>query len=152
MNNSYLKCGGYTLAIVVFVAFCTNIWAAPPSKQITHQSYYLAQEVSVPFNPETICTDGYHMASMYELLHTAGMVYNFLEGITVDDSGYGPPSAYGWVRSGLNTDINENCSLWTDTDGWSWVARPDHHEPTGWSVIISTCDSNKLWCISDADF
>jgi len=90
---------------------------------------------------------------MYELLHTAGMVYNFLEGITLDDSGYGPPRSYGWVRSGTIDDLTENCSLWTtETGGWSWVAIPDHDEPTGWSVIPSICDENKVWCISDADF
>jgi len=154
-DNSYLKRGSYTLAIAVLViAFSASIWAAQQPKEKAYvQSYYLTHEYSKGiFDPNLVCEDGYHMASIYELNHTTAMVYDTDKGFTHDDSGYGPPHAWGWVRSGWNENASTNCHNWTvDGSDTGLMAIPNLSASGGWGSITEACfHTHRYWCISDA--
>jgi hypothetical protein len=72
------------------------------------------------------CSAGYHMASMWEIYDLAGLQYETTLGLTVADSGSGPPSsgqagvdAMGWIRTGnvptagITEAGSATCNVWT---------------------------------------
>jgi len=80
------------------------------------------------------CAEGYHMASLWEILDPSNLRYNRLLGFTRADSGLGPPNATrGWIRTGFDADASAtvgtgNCQAWTS----------DHFEDRGTSVLLTT--------------
>ena len=122
-----------------------------PDGFIVWRSYYLTKAWSTGvFDPDTVCEDGYHMASIFELKHPTEMVYNTDLGFIADDSGYGPSTRWGWVRSGWPSSIYQNCSVWTSTGGEGLMAHPSLSNPSGWTSIPDLCAyTHHYWCISD---
>jgi hypothetical protein len=114
----------------------------------------------------TACTDGFHTASLWEILDVSNLRYagDLPSAAIRDDSGNGPPSGMvGWVRTGYNSSGSStvgtgNCDNWTTNSNLShgtaarlantWETPPD---PVGfWSLETYSCDVNvRVWCVED---
>jgi hypothetical protein len=165
------------LALVAFAALGILAWsggeataAGEETSQTTSltglRQYYLTKFVNNGGGADTACADGYHMASLWEILDPSNLEYNTDLGYLRDDSGSGPPSyKNGWVRTGyqaVSDDTNisgrANCDAWTSSAGdvygtlaWlprDWAASETelHVWVTGWHF----CDSvAEVWCVED---
>ena len=118
-------------------------------------------------NGAGVCADGYHFASLWEILDPSNLKYDTDLGMVRDDSGQGPPTfPYfgGWVRTGYNSGTSStpglgNCSAWTSSDSGDygttaylpndWTAGQDIHI---WEVDTTTCDNIllRVWCVADS--
>ena len=133
-----------------------------PLRRDPRRSYYLTQIEHNGNQALTACAPGYHMASLWEIHDTSNLRYDTALGITLSDSGFGPPSGIGgWIRTGSAasnaTDVGRaNCINWTSASGWGTVASPD---PTWdeapvvispWSAGVVPCGSTfRVWCVQD---
>lgn len=117
-------------------------------------------------NGAGVCADGYHFASMWEILDPSNLKYNTVLGYNRDDSGQGPPSnVAGWVRTGNVSSASDtvgtgNCNNWTSSSpsgdqgpqarlDSSWDSAG--HFP-GWVVAhdMSGCGHpTQVWCVED---
>jgi hypothetical protein len=109
----------------------------------------------------TACAPGYHMASLWEIHDVTYLKYNTALGETQADSGLGPPSAGGWVRTGF-TDGGvgtKNCRTWTsssdDHDGSvGQIGNAEWNVPaiviTPWvSGLLDCSQEAPVWCVQD---
>jgi hypothetical protein len=109
------------------------------------------------------CDDGYHMASLWEILDPSNLKYDTTRGATQADSGYGPPSYFaGWVRTGYSNsgpDIQgmASCQVWTSKSGSNdgtavylpgdWMTGQDIHV---WKAYTTPCiNFVSVWCVED---
>jgi hypothetical protein len=130
---------------------------------LTQSQYNGAQADGTDGNGAGVCAEGYHFASLWEILDPSNLKYNTDLGMVEDDSGQGPPTMYqGWVRTGYNSDSSSttgegNCNAWTSSDSGhygtrarlppTWTAGQDIHV---WQVDISTCAiGRRVWCVED---
>jgi hypothetical protein len=126
---------------------------------LTDASYAIDQAL-------TACADGYHMASLWEILDVSNMTYDYDHPAAhvKDDSGNGPPSGwYGWVRTGWFASTSAtagtgNCNNWTSTDSGDstvavrlatdWEGAPG--DISTWDATSFTCNFNgPVWCVGD---
>ncbi|MFC1879194.1 hypothetical protein ACFLZW_04715 [Chloroflexota bacterium] len=110
---------------------------------------------------DNLCSSGYHVASLWEIMDTSNLEYSQSIGTVPGDGGGGPPTGIvGWVRTGYepstaNTPGEANCSGWTSinsghfgttlklTDDWS-------SGYAGWEAGTDTCNYVwNVWCIED---
>jgi hypothetical protein len=68
------------------------------------------------------CAAGYHMASLWEIHDPTNLRYDTELGFTESDSGFGPPTHGGWIRTGgaANTVGGAgvgNCNAWKSASG-----------------------------------
>jgi hypothetical protein len=130
---------------------------------LTQNTYNGAEADGTDGNGAGVCADGYHFASLWEILDPSNLKYNTDLGHTMDDSGQGPPtSVSGWVRTGYGSGGDYgyagqvNCDVWTsqgDKEGTcaylppDWTAGQDIHV---WEVIKTPCFSTiRVWCVED---
>ena len=114
-------------------------------------------------NGASVCAEGYHFASLWEILDVSNLEYNQDLGATNDDSGYGPPSSIGgWIRTGYseNNDVipgKANCSNWESTDfsgtiislSSDWT-NSDERDISVWDAELQGCSSTaQVWCVED---
>ena len=164
---------GLMLLVVMVLGYL--VWserevAAAGAQSISTQAsvppkYYLTI-VSKPGNQAlTACATGYHMASLWEILDTTNLEYDTTLGVTLGDSGSGPPTNfYGWVRTGYiagssTTPGRGNCDGWTSasaSDYGTFVLLPrDWTVAAGltapWEVNYTSCDMSgiRVWCVED---
>jgi hypothetical protein len=114
-------------------------------------------------NGAGVCAEGYHFASLWEILDPSNLKYNTTLGTINADSGQGPPAlTLGWVRtgfgrSGSSTPGIGNCDGWdsnSDTDRGTraylasdWEAGQDIYV---WEVQTMRCDlGTGVWCVED---
>ncbi len=111
----------------------------------------------------TVCAEGYHFASLWEILGVSNLEYEQSLGETQDDSAEGPPgSIFGWVRTGFSDDTSDtagkaNCSVWSTTSGNGTTAAlaqdwtdPSSQEIHVWDVEYFECSwSWHVWCVED---
>jgi hypothetical protein len=112
----------------------------------------------------SVCADGYHFASLWEIADPSNLKYNTTLGHLMDDSGQGPPAqTLGWVRTGYVANTvgiagHGNCDNWDADIGSGSVAMLDPDwtgtsEDVGiWSVTDETChpeSSVSVWCVED---
>jgi hypothetical protein len=114
-------------------------------------------------NGAGVCAEGYHFASLWEILDPSHLKYNTTLGTITADSGQGPPAlTLGWVRtgfgrSGSSTPGIGNCDGWdsnSDTDRGTraylasdWEAGQDIYV---WEVQTMRCDlGTGVWCVED---
>ena len=143
--------------------------AAAGAQSISAQSsvpakYYLTTALVDGDEPLTACATGYHMASLWEIIDTSNLEYNTTLGLTLTDSGSGPPAGYqGWVRTGygsatIATPGMGNCNAWTSDSGshngttvrpsidWTVAA----NQSTPWEAIMEICNTDeRVWCVED---
>jgi hypothetical protein len=114
-------------------------------------------------NGAGVCADGYHFASLWEILDPSNLKYDTGLGVTRDDSGQGPPSYLGgWVRTGYASSTDSipgwgNCNTWTSSDSGDrgtyaylprdWTEGGDIYV---WEVYAPQCNLNGyVWCVAD---
>jgi len=134
------------------------------------REYYLTKDIYDGGNADGsngngagICAEGFHFASLWEILEPSKLKYNTTLGLTTADSGQGPPTFWGgWVRTGYNGNISNtvgqgNCNAWdsSNNDHWGtwinlprdWTTGQDIHV---WEANIARCSQySNVWCISD---
>ena len=112
---------------------------------------------------DTACASGYHMASLWEILHTGNLAYNTTLGGTQDDSGQGPPTCWhGWVRTGYDSNNTSseglgNCNNWSSNSSsdYGTVARlpcdwTQAQQIHVWQAWTTGCNSTTdVWCVAD---
>ena len=118
-------------------------------------------------NGAGVCAEGYHFASLWEILDPSNLKYDTDLGMVRDDSGQGPPTfPYfgGWVRTGYYSSTSStpgtgNCDAWTSSSSGDygttaylpndWTAGQDIHV---WQVDTTTCDNIllRVWCVADS--
>lgn len=132
---------------------------SPPYFYITQDNYRGNQALEA-------CSEGYHLASLWELQEATRLVYavDHPQAKVREDSGQGPPAMwYGWVRTGgeastLNAPGQANCAAWTDGDGGTygtiarltgnWTAAGEAISP--WDPSTWACGGlAPAWCVSD---
>ena len=127
-------------------------------------SYYLTQSNYDGASALTACTNGYHMASIWEILDPSNLVYDTNLGLVQADSGQGPPTyqyAHGWVRTGYHTDYVAatpglaNCNSWSsnsaDDQGTFVDIRSDwtvERDVGVWEAVTGQCNvPRSVWCV-----
>ena len=142
----------------------------PLAASVGLRGYYLTQSMKNGANADGtdgngagVCADGYHFASLWEIMAPPNLKYDTDLGVTRDDGGQGPPSYLGgWVRTGYASSNNGipgwgNCNAWTSNDSGhrgafaylprDWTAGGDIHV---WKVNASPCNLNGyVWCVAD---
>jgi hypothetical protein len=135
---------------------------APLASSAGLRGYYLTQDMyrGEGADGSGVCADGYHFASLWEIMEPSNLKYDMALGRTRDDSGQGPPSDwFGWVRTGYNGNTSatagqSNCNAW-DGGGEGTVARLPNNWTAGqdihvWEVDTRSCSSYYLvWCVAD---
>jgi hypothetical protein len=125
--------------------------------------FYLTHYQFDMYEVLTACAQGYHFASLWELIDPSNLKYNTRLGYKEDDSGQGPPTGWsstGWVRTGYISSQGSageaNCENWQDFDAWGSVAQLPHDWTSGnqdvgvWDVEREECHSPfRVWCIED---
>ena len=127
------------------------------------RKFYLTKTEHNGAQALSACAPGYHMASLWEIVDPSNVRYNTDLGVTFTDSGFGPPSALGWIRTGfLTSDSLEpgvaNCDAWTSADAGRfgtlvglhslWNLPPTQISP--WQGIARSCSTaTRVWCVQD---
>ena len=75
-----------SLLIIILIAAASTASAEKARK------FYLTQTGFTGSQALTACANGYHMASLWEILDPSNLRYNTTLGFTTQDSGFGPPS------------------------------------------------------------
>lgn len=113
-----------------------------------------------------VCADGFHFASMWEILDVSHLRYMTALGYVLSDSGQGPPSARnGWVRTGYVSDgyqLNanslgdggwKNCNVWStagsDKDGTVARLNPCWQESGDCSSLVEAEPLAAWWMGED---
>ena len=114
-------------------------------------------------NGAGVCAEGYHFASLWEILDPSNLKYNTTLGTINADSGQGPPAlTLGWVRTGFGRSGSSTPGI-GNCDGWDsrsdtyrgtraylasdWEAGQDIYV---WEVQTMRCDlGTGVWCVED---
>ena len=139
---------------------------ADAPKKDPRRAFYLTPERHDGSQALNACADGYHMASIWEMLDPSNLRYDSALGVTAPDSGSGPPVIqFGWVRTGRNASRVSiagvaNCSAWTsnatDDPGTAvmlpgiWQGETANSPIEPWSATAASCASPvQVWCVED---
>lgn len=163
-----LVVGLLVLALLGYLVFGHEEAAASSPKTTSQGSagmrqFYLSSLNSYDgSNADTAFATGYHFASLWEILDPSNLKYNTVLGFTRLDSGSGPPTVAGWVRTGYwsnnspNIAGQANCNTWTTTSDYgtsaglvsNWNAgTEDMHV---WEVFSPECSgTGRVWCVED---
>jgi hypothetical protein len=131
---------------------------------LTQGTYNGADADGTDGNGAGVCADGYHFASLWEILDPSNLKYNTDLGHPGFDSGQGPPSyVEGWVRTGYvsstsSTPGRGNCNVWDSSSSGhygtiaslprDWEAGQDIHV---WEVDFGGCPYPfRVWCVADS--
>ncbi len=124
--------------------------------------YYLTKTLHKGVTAPTACAEGYHFASLWEILDPSNLKYDTILGKTKADSGQGPlTGTIGWVRTGYkinntSTAGQGNCNAWTSSSGSGTNVRLPSNWTAGgqdiyvWEVLTTSCGaSTYVWCVAD---
>lgn len=130
--------------------------------------FYLSTTAHNGANALTACAPGFHMASIWEIFDSTQLSYDTFLGITVEDSGMGPPTDRpGWIRTGkpdnilVSTPGGHSCMGYSTTEGLGTTVRFSHAWGTDFSGSsdlkfpwftgsTASCNSEpKVWCVED---
>ena len=164
----FTAAGTKLAAIVLFAAGGTAASHAAGPEQVkkdTRPGFYLTKERVDGSQALNACAPGYHMASLWEIMDPSNRRYATELGLTVPDSGSGPPSIqFGWVRTSRSATTLQipgvgNCSAWTtnsaEASGTAILLRGvwDGGGTLGfgpWSAAAGACSSPLfVWCAED---
>jgi hypothetical protein len=134
------------------------------------RQYYLTKDSFLGSKPSGsngsgagVCANGYHFASLWEILDPSNLKYDTLLGDDLLDSGKGPPSfTSGWVRTGSSSNNNRNpghanCSNWELERGAGTVVSlttnwtdSSNRDIFVWDAALQSCSENaQVWCMED---
>ena len=131
---------------------------------LTTTSYNGAEADGTDGNGAGVCAEGYHFASLWEILDPSNLKYDTDLGMVRDDSGQGPPTYLGgWVRTGFGSSTSStagkgNCNAWDSGSSGDygtyaylprdWEAGQDIHV---WEVDFGGCPYPfRVWCVADS--
>jgi len=130
---------------------------------LTTTSYNGADADGTDGNGAGVCADGYHFASLWEILDPSNLKYNTDLGYTQDDSGQGPPTyVFSWVRTGYGSSTaatpgQGNCNAWTSSSSGDsgtlltlplgWTTGQDIH--VWWLDSYPCALYLNVWCVED---
>jgi hypothetical protein len=159
------------LAVIVLAALLVRgpVPASASGEQLSATTdpmrrFYLAPSVDTAPQAVGACGDGYHFASLWEILDTSNLVYDTARGIDLSgtDSGSGPPTDLeGWVRTGYKSSIENvpgqgNCASWQwGESGFGTIARlVSNWTAAGdlyvWDAETAPCgNAGYVWCVED---
>ena len=137
-----------------------------PFNRDSRRSFYVTRTTHDGSQALTACANGYHMASIFEIVDTANLRYNPELGGTAQDSGFGPPaggSSEGWIRTGGGGSNSEsvglgNCNAWSSasTNDWGTIIKLDSPfdgpatRISPWLSFTTTCNARpQVWCVQD---
>lgn len=137
-----------------------------PLTRDSRKSFYLTKTTHDGSQALTACADGYHMASLWEILDPSNMRYDTQLGATLQDSGFGPPVgdfSEGWIRTGGGAATSQiiglgNCNAWMSArpeDSGTVVKLDFPSNAFGvaispWFAFLNTCNVDvKVWCVQD---
>ena len=126
------------------------------------RKFYLTQTEHAGNNAITACAEGYHMATMYEIIDPSNFKYDTQLGRTSADSGFGPPTnRSGWIRTGMlvpnGGDVPgiANCNTWTsavteDHGTTAFLNSEFNDPPVPWRTATGLCSGSfNVWCVQD---
>ena len=139
---------------------------APRKFYLTPQAIYSGSEAP------SACAAGYHMASLWEIFDTSNLRYDTQLGLTLEDSGSGPPTGiesdnlgFGWIRTGgrltSSTAAGEaNCFGYSTSSGngtvvglgnfWVISSPIPANVISPWSSFTQACNQmRRVWCVQD---
>jgi len=133
-----------------------TVWVAPVPGR-----YYMTVATYTGADALSACSDGYHMASMWEIMDVSNLIYDTDLGRSQDDSGQGPPAGRdGWVRTGQSASTASvagqgNCDGWSsDSAGHSgtilWLPSDwgGGADIGGWKAGTGACSVYRsVWCV-----
>lgn len=163
------------LVILAAIAAMTPIASrgqGPAKQQRGLRKYYLTQDQYDGSQALSACAGGYHMASLWEILDPSNLSYDTTLGVTLADSGSGPPNGSGWIRTGfiasngINADGSvqtagaANCLAWTNasSDARGTTAllpvygdtENDVTRISPWVAKTTVCSARpRVWCVQD---
>jgi hypothetical protein len=157
----------WLLVSAVFVVTATAF--GPPSTSAKQsnkvRAFYLAGPEVQGSAALNACAAGFHMASLWEIHSVGSLRYETALGLQTDDSGFGPPTTAGWVRTGsfafAQTAGAANCHAWTSTNtadfgttvGLVFVWAPTNTTTSTvlpWlAQAVSCADRRPVWCVED---
>ena len=128
------------------------------------RKFYVTQTLHNGSQALSACANGYHMASLWEILDPSNLRYEPQLGRTRDDSGFGPPVGFvGWIHTGSDaspfpTNGLANCNAWDSDDGMhrgttvslnsSWDDNGFLIDP--WRPFHFPCNvPTPVWCVQD---
>jgi hypothetical protein len=127
------------------------------------RKYYLTKNTFKGADADTACANGYHFASIWEILDTSNLKYNTELGFISDDSGMGPSTERGgWIRTGYYDSGSSiagygNCNVWSRNDVYGTYALLNDNfnnleENIGpFRTVGGSCNLNNVhvWCVED---
>lgn len=128
------------------------------------RKFYLTKTLYNGSGALSACAEGYHMASLWEILDPSHLRYDTELGFTYEDSGSGPPSSGGWIRTGNFSNASDtpgfgNCNAWTSAssaDSGSFVGLPTGFWAntariiSPWTAVAGQCNYlERVWCVED---
>jgi hypothetical protein len=132
----------------------------PPQRP---RNFYLTKTEHNGAQALSACAAGYHMASLWEIFDPSNLRYDTDLGFKSDDSGFGPPDNYGWIRTGHSAATFTipgvgNCNAWTSSDGGGsgslaglqpgW--NHDGSITSPWTGDEVACSATvPVWCVQD---
>ena len=163
-----LVVGLLALTLIGYLAFGHNN-AAASNSMVRNASYevirryYLTVDPYPPTSAKSVCEAGFHFASLWEIMDTSNLMYDYSLGLTELDSGEGPPTHWkGWIRTGYtnsstNTPGIGNCLGWKESGSdqyGTYIFLNEYWSDGGdfgnWKVSASTCNlSNRVWCVEN---
>jgi hypothetical protein len=160
-----------SLVLVALIAFGYFAWSggaaiaanpeAPQAVNAGERQFYLTKNTYIGREAPDACEKGYHFASLWEILDPSNFKYNTTLGQERPDSGSGPVTYRGWIRTGYtnnsdNTVGRANCMGWNNIMGYGTTVQLPNTWDAGWSDIhiwsanIYTCgEANRVWCVED---
>ena len=159
-------------AIAAVLPLASRGQGGPSKQQRGARKYYLTQGQYDGSEALSACADGYHMASLWEILDPSNLSYDTSLGGTVADSGFGPPNGSGWIRTGFLASAGTpgadgtitpgaaNCEAWTSasSEGRGTTALIPVYGDTEnevtlispWVARTTTCSARpRVWCVQD---
>lgn len=168
-KNRFATLAGMLLFVCALVVLLSSAGKAETEQQKALRSFYLTQSTHNGGQALSACAAGYHMASLWEIFDPSNLRYDTQLGLTLGDSGFGPPSgelAFGWIRTGTpsggaGTEMigQANCRAWTESTGavrGTAVSLTEHWTSTfvdrisWWGKGLSSCsETHHVWCVQD---
>ncbi|MDJ0788545.1 MAG: hypothetical protein QNK05_17195 [Myxococcota bacterium] len=136
--------------------------ACPGAACRGRRRFYLTPSEHTGQTAPFACTNGFHMASLPELLASDSLSYDTGLGVSGEDTGSGTPRGFsfaGWARSGVDTS-SLACDAFTSNSGQGplvYLSVEETVEIPGlmqiepvWTFIDGTCSNpSKVWCVED---
>jgi hypothetical protein len=140
-----------------------NAQGPKKGSESSQRAFYLTPFTSDGSQVLTACAPGYHTASIWEVLDPSNLRYDTTLGFMEADSGSGPPTASGWIRTGrppLGSEFSPapNCFAWTDNQdvtfgtvaGLTLNPSADAGTISPWTKGNVKCSTQvRVWCVQD---